>query len=78
MPPQPWSPVRSPLGAQPDLSRLRDERRVLGLLRVGLHRDCIVADAFHSSTRAPLPTRGARRRSGHGCLKQDIPDCDTR
>jgi hypothetical protein len=24
------------LGAQPDLGRLRDERRVLGLLRVGL------------------------------------------
>jgi hypothetical protein len=35
------------LGAQPDLGRLGDERRVLGLSRVGLHRDRLVADAFH-------------------------------
>jgi hypothetical protein len=53
------------LSAHPDLGRFGDQRRVFGLLRVGLHRDGLVADAFDAV---------AAMRCGQGGLGSVIAD----
>jgi hypothetical protein len=51
--------ARTPLGAHPDLGRLGDERRILGLFGVGLHGDRLVADALNLINAVSLRQRAA-------------------